>query len=191
MKPADLLPEFARDALGADQKPDEERALVEAFAALSAGLEPVQPSSEARARLLAAVSEERHAPFFERLSRLFDLGVERVREIMALADDPASWEPGPMPGVMLMHFGGGPAVATADVGLVRIEAGFAFPRHRHLGTERALIIEGGYADDSGKQYRPGDVHEMHEGTVHSYKVFDSGPMMLALVLYTGIDVQGP
>jgi hypothetical protein len=186
------LPEFVREAIDPGS-PADEAALAESLAALASALEPIQPSAEARRRLLAAVSArpERHAPFFERLGRFFDLPLGRIREIMGEIDMVGRWEPAPMPGVQLMHFAGGPTLAGADTGLVRVEAGLRFPLHRHLGTERIMVLEGGYHDDTGRFYGPGHVHEMQGGTTHTYTVLEDQSCLLALVLYAGIELVTP
>ena len=184
----ELLPEFAREALdpaSSDEQADGANALIQ----LAELLPPVEPSATARSRLLAAVSAPplRHAPFFDRLSSFLDLPLERVEEILAKVFDRAHWEPAPLPGVQLMHFSGGPAVAQADVGLVRIEPDYRFPRHRHKGEERLFVLEGGYLDESGKKYEPGDIHVMQAGTTHDYTVLRGG-LLAALVLYEGIEI---
>jgi len=104
-----------------------------------------------------------------------------------LSDAPESWGPGPLPGVELMHFAGGPRVATADTGFVRVPPHFEFPSHRHLGEERVLIISGGYREDTGRLFGPGDLHVMQPDTTHAYTVLPEG-CLLALVLYTGVDL---
>ena len=95
-----------------------------------------------------------------------------------------------MPGLMLMHFDGGPRCAAADVGLVRLDPGFVLPPHRHRALETAMILEGGYREDTGRAYLPGDVHRMAAGTVHSYRAFDDRPCLLALLLFESVEFLG-
>jgi putative transcriptional regulator len=187
----DLVPDFVRECAeiagrSVDLLP------LELLALLAVALAPVTPSTRARERLLATISgsPSRFAPFFGKLSKFFDLDAGRIEEIMAMVTDPASWKPGPLPGLRLMHFDGGPSCADADVGLVRLDPGFCLPPHRHRSLETAMILEGGYREDTGRAYLPGDVHRMTAGTVHSYQVFDDRPCLLALVLFEGVDFLG-
>jgi putative transcriptional regulator len=187
----DLVTDFVRECAEISSR-FEEIALIELLALVAVTLAPVRPSAGARERLVAAISASsaRFAPFFDRLSHIFDLRVARVEEIMARVTDRASWEPGPLPGLTVMHFEGGPRCAAADVGLVRLAPGFSLPRHRHRSIETAMILEGGYREDTGRVYLPGDVHEMAAGTVHGYRVFDDRPCLLALVLFEGVEFLG-
>ena len=187
----DLVTDFVRECAEISSR-FEEIALFELLALLAVTLAPVRPSARARERLLAAISgsSARFAPFLGRLSNLFDLRIARVEEIMAKVTDPASWEPGPLQGLTLMHFEGGPRCAAADVGLVRLAPGFSLPPHRHRSRETAMILQGGYREDTGRVYLPGDVHEMTQGTVHSYRVLDDRPCLLALVLFDGVEFLG-
>jgi putative transcriptional regulator len=186
-----LVPDFVRECAEITGRSVELTPL-ELLALLAVALTPVTPSAQARERLLATISASpsRFAPFFGRLSKFFDLGVGRVEQVMGAVPEPASWEPGPLPGLMLMHFDGGPSCADADVGLVRLDPGFCLPPHRHRSLETAMIIEGGYREDTGRVYLPGDVHRMTAGTVHSYRVFDDRPCLLALVLFDAVDFLG-
>src|SRR5438552_12193516 len=61
-----------------------------------------------KTRLMASVGEGRFERFSARMSKLYDVSVERARELLGLADRPASWEAA-MPGIGLVHFDGGPA----------------------------------------------------------------------------------
>ncbi len=187
------LPDFVQEAREADAelRAAEEAELGEALAALTQALPPEAAPPGGRRRLVEAARSgvTRWAPFFGRVSALFDVTDERARELLTLADDPARWVAGPLPGVELLHLEGGPRVAQADVGLVRQPAGMHFPAHRHLGDERALLLEGGYRDDQGRLYRPGHLHEMPAGSVHSYDVLRDGPCLIALVLFGGIDLE--
>ena len=185
------LPDFVLEAL--ESASDAELTdTAEALGVLATAIEREPASAEARRRLLAAASasDERFAPFFERLSELFDLGVDAVRRVLTKAADGAAWQPGPMPGVELFHFEGGPRVAAADNGLVRLAPGLPFPKHRHLGTERILLIEGAYVDDAGRLWQAGDLHVSGPDVVHAYRVTDDGPCVLALSLEDGIWIEG-
>jgi len=184
----ELLPEFAKEAL-ADHQSDVQASSAVALIELNELLEPVEPSREARQRLIAAVAAPplRYAPFFKRLTALLDLSDENVERVLGEVRNAAQWEPA-LPGVQLFHFAGGPAVAGADVGLVRIEPNHHFPNHRHRGEERLFVLEGGYVDSSGREYRPGDLHVMASGTSHSYRVSAQG-LLAAVVLYGGIAIE--
>jgi putative transcriptional regulator len=183
----DLVPDFAREA--PDQESTDDLANAEALVELSQLLPPIAPSADARNRLLVAVSAAplKYAPFFDRLTAFLDLPLERVKQILADVGDRARWEPSALPGVQLMHFPGGPSVAGADVGLVRIEPNYRFPMHRHKGEERLFVVEGGFVDTSGKKYEPGDIQVMQPDTTHDYTVFPGG-LLAALVLYEGIEI---
>jgi anti-sigma factor ChrR (cupin superfamily) len=184
----ELLPEFAREALD-DPNSDVRASSALALIELNELLSPVEPSGSARERLLAAVAAPplRYAPFFDRLSAFVDLPVADVERVLAQVNDRERWELA-MPGVQLFHFSGGASVAGADVGLVRIEPDHHFPNHRHKGEERLFVLEGGYVDSSGREYGPGNVHVMAQGTSHSYRVAPAG-LLAAVVLWGGISIE--
>jgi hypothetical protein len=180
------LPEFALDALA--EAPELANALALVATAVDTSALPVG----LRARLLASANgaKDRFAPFENRLAELFDLGAERVRELLSALSDAARWEPGPLAGSTLFHLEGGPRVATADAGFVRLPAGLEFPLHRHLGAERVLLLEGSYRDSDGKLWVPGDVHEMPAGSCHAFTVDADGSLLIATVLDAGIEIDG-
>ncbi len=189
MKPS--LPEIVAEVLDSPT-PEEQRVLAELFAVLASAAGRAEPRPRVRERLLEAVSRspERWAPFGGRLSKLFDLSLEKVTEVLASLDDPSAWESGPIPGVSLLHFEGGPGVASADNGFVKLAPGTHFPEHRHVGTERILLVQGAYVATDGRTYRAGDEHPMEAGTTHSYVVTDDGPCIFAVTLSAGIEVGG-
>jgi quercetin dioxygenase-like cupin family protein len=184
---ADLVPAFARETERASDAAEGE--LLDALGLLALLLRPIPPSARSRERLLTTICRKpvRLLPFLERLSELFDLGLDPLQEVLVEVDDPERWRPGPLPGTLLFHLEGGPRRAGADCGLVQLAPGFALPRHRHLGDERVLVLEGGYREDTGRVFLPGDVHHMPRGTLHGYRVFDDGPCLCALVLYEGVE----
>lgn len=165
--------------------------LLEALAELLPAAAP--PSPALRSRLLTAVAtpRRRFAPLFDALGELFDLADEALEALFERAADPQQWTVAPVPQVRLLHLIGGPRVAAADNGLVRIAAGARFPLHRHLGTERVLVLEGGYRDEqSGRIYLPGDLHEMPTDSQHSYVALPERELLTAVSLVAGVDVEG-
>jgi len=187
--PTAELPEFAAEHAGSDA---ERAQLVECFARLSALAVPDHTSlAQGRARLLAAVgqSEERFSPLFDKLTRLFDLSADALRALFARAANESEWAPGPLPWVSLFHFQGGPAVAGLDTGFVRFKKGMPHPQHRHLGRELVLVLDGGYFDHQEQRwYRPGDIHDMSEGTKHALQMSADRDVLLAVVMAGDIEV---
>lgn len=146
-----------------------------------------------RERLMASIArpELRYAPLYGALSELFDLRDEALRALFVRASTPEAWTPAPLPDAWLLHLEGGPRVASADNGLVKIRAGARFPRHVHLGIERVLVLEGGYLDEpSGRLYGAGDLHEMQEGSAHAYLASAERDLLLAVSVVRGVDVEG-
>jgi hypothetical protein len=182
MTPSTLLPEFAAEHATSDSERSE---LAESFAKLSALCVTEDSGLErGRARLLAAVSEssERYRPLFGKLTQFFDLNADALRAVFTRAQNEQEWEPGPLPGVSLFHFDGGPALAGLDTGFVRLKKGMPFPRHQHVGSERVMILEGGYHDDSQHWHGPGDLHDMSDGTVHALHMNAEHDVLLAVIL---------
>jgi hypothetical protein len=198
VKADDRLPEFVLGTLPAseqdalrleiDASPDLQRQvarLSETLAHTAGALRPLTPSSAARRRLLDTLAgPERFRPFFAELARRFDLTVEAVRGLLARVDDPAAWEATPSPWIKLIHFDGGPAIAGADAGFIRVSAGKTFPRHSHEGPELAFILEGRMIKN-GRTYLPGDIDEVPPTEIHEYLVGDEHDLVV-MVWHCGI-----
>jgi anti-sigma factor ChrR (cupin superfamily) len=149
---------------------------------------PVKPAGGGRARLLAALdSGARYAPFLHDLARHFDLAVTRVRELFDQIDDPARWEAGPLPGISVMHFAGGPNAVAPDTGFVRLARGLHFPYHRHLGHEINYVMEGAVRNGDGRLFLPGEAIEMGQGTAHEFSIPDDADALIA-VIQAGFDI---
>jgi len=58
-----------------------------------------------------------------------------------------------------------PGPAGGVLRLLRVRPGAAIPRHAHRGAELACVIEGTFADETGR-YGPGDLTEADEGVSH-------------------------
>jgi len=149
---------------------------------------PVTPPPDIKARLLASAGGGPFERFSARFAQLFDVTVEKARELLGLAERPASWE-NPVPGVGLVHFAGGPACATADCGLIRIEPGCTFPWHTHRGEEVSLMLAGTCRDNSGRILRPGDELVQAAGTQHDIHAEGDEPVIFAARAFDGIDVR--
>jgi putative transcriptional regulator len=175
MRPRDIDPDVVREALASQ------------FAE-SLGSEAPPPLLRQRLLAAATTGPMRHAPFFDELGRLFDLGVDAVVRVLERAGIASEWQPGPHPSIRLFHLEPGPSLAAADAGFVRMPASFAWPAHRHTAAERVLILEGGYRDSSGRVYLPGDVHEMAANTEHSFTVLPEKELLFALVLHGQIEM---
>ena len=198
MKAPPLLPDFAREALAEEQgarvgeSAPSDPVLLDAQAGAGAAFSRAHPrprgADALRSRLLDEVHRVplRYAPFYERLMALFDLDEPAVVAVLDASQNQSAWEPF-APGVLAYHLAPGPRHAGADAGLIRMEAGLAFPSHEHLGDESVLVLEGRYRDNiAGRIYQAGDRHDMKGGSRHSYDVLPDAPLVFAVVLYGGI-----
>ncbi|HEY4175342.1 MAG TPA: hypothetical protein VGM90_00850 [Kofleriaceae bacterium] len=200
----ELLPLYALGVLDAD-----EAKLVEAAVAkdpsLAAELLAYQESTHdlvavaapdpyVKTRLMASVGLGAYEKYSSRMASLFDVSVDRARELLSLIDRPSSWEPaiaGMDIGVLLVHFDGGPAYAGADCGYVLINPGCAFPMHSHLGEEVSLILAGRLRDRAtGKIYGPGDEITKTLDSEHDVVCEGDEPVMYAARAMNGLAVNG-
>jgi hypothetical protein len=199
----ELLPLYALGAL----TPEEEAAVDTACArdaslaaelasyadATSALIAPVTPSAEVKTRLLTSVGGGKLEQFSSRTSKLFDVTVDRAREILGLADRSASWEVQPIPGIHLVHFHGGPAYAAADCGFIRLAEGATFPVHTHLGEEVSLILSGRLraidSDGNERILSAGDELIQAHGSTH-HLIAEGGECVFAARAMNGIEIAG-
>jgi len=134
--------------------------------ALGATIEPVVPSPAVAQRLMASIGGGRFEAFSTRMAKLFDVTLDRARELLGLIERPASWIP-QLPGLSLVHFEGGPAAATADCGFIRLAPGAMFPPHTHLGEEIVTVLRGQIRDVvNGRLVVTGDDYVQSQGTNH-------------------------
>jgi hypothetical protein len=156
---------------------------------LPLALAPVRPSAMVREGLLAALDPNpRLSRWTERLASFFEVAHERAAMLLARIEVAAAWAAGPLEGVGLMHTEGGPALAGADVGLVRFPAGMAWPLHRHIGAERMLLLEGGLVEADGRAWRAGEIIDMPAGSEHSFIIDADGPCVAAVIVWEGIEL---
>lgn len=199
----ELLPLYALGLLEGDEAATVERAIAgdaalaaelgtyqDAAGSLGEGLAPVTPSPDIKARLLASVGGGRFEAFATRMAGLFEVTVERARELLGLIERPASWVT-QLPGIALIHFEGGPALANADCGFLRVAAGTIFPPHTHLGDEMVTVLAGQMKDlVSGHIVNPGEDYGQKTGTTHYFQAVGDEELIYASRALEGIEVGG-
>jgi ChrR Cupin-like domain len=196
----ELLPLYALGILEPEEASAVERAVAQ-DAALATELAsyqtsaellvvPVAPAPDVKVRLLASVGGSRFETFSARLAELYDVTVDKARELLGLIERPTSWnqEAG---GISLVHFNGGAAYAAADCGFIRLEPGAVFPPHKHLGDEASLVLQGQLRDaSSGRLLGPGDELLQTEGSEHHLICEGTEPCIFAARALNGIEVAG-
>jgi len=151
---------------------------------------PVVPSPEVKERLLASVGGGRYERFATRIGDLFDVGLDRARELLALIERAVSWDR-QIPGIELVHFEGGAAAAAADCGFIRIAPGAVFPLHTHVREESAIILAGRVRDVThDRVYSAGDEYVMDAGSSHQLACESNEACMFAVRASGGIRVGG-
>jgi putative transcriptional regulator len=191
----DLLPLYALGELSADEANAVERA-IESDPNLAAELDSyldlvaVKPPADVKTRLIASVGGGRFEQFSDRLAKLFDVTIDRARELLGMTEHAASWE-NPVPGVHLIHFDGGPAYAAADCGFVRIAPGCKFPWHTHRGEEVSVILSGAMRDHDGKLLRAGDELVHQQDTQHELTAEGDEDVIYVARAMNGIEVGPP
>jgi len=162
--------------------------LFEAWVAARAGEEA--PPARARARLLDAVAGvDRFAPLLDAVGRLTDLAGETLSALIRRIDEPGGWIDGP-PGIRYFHFSPGPAGAAPEAGIVRLRPGALFPRHRHLGDEVSLVLDGVLVDDDRRRHGPGTVLASPAGSEHAYHA-GPGRDLVLVSLHGGVAFTDP
>lgn len=154
---------------------------------LAAAVPPVAPSPEVEAQLFASIGGGRFERFAARVSQIFDVTVERARELLGLTERESAWET-PVPRVGLIHFAGGPACATADCGFIRIRPGGTFPWHTHRGDELSVIVSGTLRDHDGRLFRPGDELFHAAGSQHDLTVEGDDEVIFVARAFDGIEL---
>jgi hypothetical protein len=158
--------------------------------ALCERLRPTPPRPDLWTRIDAATPlEGRFRRFIPQVSHLLDLSDEDALRCLDQAASAASYAPGFFPGMSLLHVRGGAAVANAITGFVRVAGGLAFPRHRHLGQESVLIVQGRLLDD-GRVCEPADVVVMPAGSAHAFSVLPGPDLLYLAVVERGLEIDG-
>lgn len=142
-----------------------------------------------RRRLIDAIEGPlRYLPFTRRVAALFDVSEPRSEELLRSVADPATeWIPGPVPGMGILPVDPGPSLRGTSTMFLRIEPTVVYPRHRHLGEERVLILEGSLQHDDGRLAVQGDLDVKHVGSTHSFAIPPGPTCVCASLLFEGAD----
>jgi quercetin dioxygenase-like cupin family protein len=149
-----------------------------------------EPPADLRSRLMAALPEtKRFERFNAVVSQLLDITPERAERLLDQLDNRSQFYE-LMPGIELFWVEGGPRVANAVRGFVRVAAGLEFPEHEHHGEEHVLVLQGAFRDPTqDRTFRPGELSVMPKGTSHMHIVPEGGPDLLILsVIQEGVSV---
>ncbi len=150
---------------------------------------PIPPPASALARLLVSAGQSKWDRFAARFGAIFDVSIDKARELLGLIERPASWE-SPLPGVGLVHFEGGLAAAGADCGFIRIAPGCRFPLHTHNGDEHSIVLAGQMRENGNRLLSPGDELVVAEGSEHDIVNEGTEDALFAARAMKGIAVRG-
>ena len=134
-------------------------------------------------RLLEAVAELplRYAPFFGRLSHMWQASEAQVVSELTRAKEPRAWQSRLLPCLKTFDVRLAAEGAAGHARLLHFDPGAHFPKHRHHGVEHVLVLEGSYADQDGVERRAGDEQSMAANTEHELRILGSLPCVAAIV----------
>jgi putative transcriptional regulator len=186
---ADLAVQVRAHLDGCGRCRAEERAITESFGAQGLAAPRMAAPPELRVRVLASTQKGRFATFRDKVSALTQLSPDESADLLDRIDGLDGWEVGPGDqGIAFMHLPVSPSLGDALVGFVRVPAGAIFPRHRHMGDEVVLILQGRARDDvTGVVSRRGDVVRMGKHTEHSFTALAGPPLVYLVVLDGGVE----
>lgn len=161
----------------------------EGLEALVSALEPseIAPSASLRDRLLASATlAGRFDRFSAQVAEFLDVTEARARELLDGIGRDENWTTGLVPDVFLYDIEGGPKVANAITGFIRMSADVPFPEHGHMGHEVSLIIQGSGIDNEGNVWRVGDVVEKTPDQMHGFKARPGPDLVFLVIVQDGI-----
>jgi hypothetical protein len=166
----------------------DEDAALDSIAVVAEGLPTVAAPAGLLARVMdSARSEPRFARYVASVARLVDVSAEQASEMLSRLGEAAVWEPGFVPGIELFHVKGGPRVAHAITGFVRMREHVTFPEHEHFGPEAVLILQG-RCEEQGQIFGPGDEVSMEAGTQHTFTVCAGPDLVYLAVVHQGLRI---
>jgi len=169
----------------ANEALEQARLIAELDETMAALLQPLAPNKLLLAQLLSSIERPplRYAPFYSRIAELFDLSEDAAIAQCARLAEPDAWRFAGMPGIKNVVVQGGPRVKDAEVMFVRFAPGMRFPRHKHTGSERVLVMEGSYIDSDGLEHGTGELRVWEPGTSHGFRISSEEPCIVAAVVH--------
>jgi anti-sigma factor ChrR (cupin superfamily) len=101
------------------------------------------------------------------------------------------WRPTKYPGVAVHFYASDRRTGRALV-LIRMDPGCGYPRHKHRGEERLLVVQGGYRDEHG-EHRAGAIATYDDGSEHAPVALDGAgatPCVLLALAHEGVTLLG-
>ncbi len=197
---ADMLSEYALGMLGDDEARRVEAALAtdaslaaelrawrETAAQLGLALPPAPVTPGLWSQIEAATARPRpFARFTARVAAALEVGEDLARRLLDRIDAASSWVAGPSPTSRLYHIEPGPAVLAVGgiAGFVKVEPGATFPRHKHLGAEHVLVLQGGFRDENGTDVLTGQDNHQPADSDHEF-VAHGGEALIYLAVIRG------
>lgn len=143
-----------------------------------ARIEPVAPPASSRSRLLRVTAD----PWWrttELVAQLVDVPEDAVRRVFAGARR-GGWIHDVGTGLELFDFDGGPALAAAEVGIVRAPPRHPFPFHRHTRRERIVVLEG-TLHDGNNALAAGAFQDFAVGSAHAMAAGAEGAVFVVVI----------
>lgn len=101
---------------------------------------------------------------------------ERAKHIIRATYESAGWIESGLPGITMKELYTNPSSGT-QTALVRLAPGTHYPKHRHVGTEECLVMEGVLRMDE-ITLKAGDFVVNRDGEVHNDTWSDEGCLLL-------------
>lgn len=154
---------------------------------------PVLPSPALGAKLLERIrGDDRFGDLAPEVAHMFDIPEPDAHVLLRQLGDDAAWVEGPAPGVRIMPIEGGPRIAGAFAGFVRMAPGAAYPAHLHRGTEQNLVLQGGFREDDGEETWAGEWCNKTDGSCHGFVAVEGPDCIAAAVILGEVDfLTGP
>ena len=199
----ELLPEYAlgmlvgdearavQDAVARDPSLAAElRGWQETAAQLALTLPPIPVTRSLWPAIEAAIHRPRpFAAFVSRVALAMDVAESVARRLLDGIDAASSWVAGPSPSSRLYHVEPGPRVLAVGgiAGFVRVQPGAVFPRHKHLGAEHVIVLQGGFRDEDGQDFVAGQDSHQGAGTDHEFVAHEGEPLIYLAVIHGQVD----
>ncbi len=152
-------------------------------------LDPVDPPASLRQRIMQSIAQGgRLHRFADALSDALDVSVERAKALLDRVDDLTEFVPSLPPQATIFHVEGGPRVAAAITGFIRMAPGSVFPPHTHEGDELVLVVQGRLREDDGTEAGPGEIRRRPPGSTHSFEVLPGPDLVYLAVLFDGLRI---